>query len=151
MKKITSLTLTLLMVLSLAACGEKKEPAGTEAPVSQAQASEAIAETTEAAETEAAATEAAATEAPAEAVSGVCTPEAYDEAIAALTVTTGAPTRTYADVVALFGGVEGTVNTEMKYEGYSYYDWTDGKRTALLTFKVKGEEETYFAITGDIQ
>lgn len=146
MKKITSLTLTLLMVLSLAACGEKKEPAGTEAPVSQAQTSEAIA-----AETEAAATEAAATEAPAEAVSGVCTPEAYDEAIAALTVTTGAPTRTYADVVALFGGVEGTVNTEMKYEGYSYYNWTDGKRTALLTFKVKGEEETYFAITGDIQ
>lgn len=133
MKKIATLILALLMVLSLAACGEKTAPTESNKPVSNP---------TEPAGSDTTGNQAKST---------VCTPEAYDAAIDALTVTTGAPKRTYNDVVALFGGVEGTVNKEMKYEGYSYYDWTDGTRTALVTFKVKDGEETYFAITGDIQ
>jgi predicted small lipoprotein YifL len=133
MKKIAALILALLMVLSLAACGEKTAPEGSDTPASTT-------------------TEPAGSDTPdSEPKSTVCTPEAYDAAIDALTVTTGAPKRTYDDVVALFGGVEGIIDKDTEYEGYSYYNWTDGTRTALVTFKVKGEEETYFAITGDIQ
>ncbi|MGI6316830.1 MAG: lipoprotein [Christensenellales bacterium] len=146
MKRIAALTLALLMVFALTACGEETETAETEVIVTEAPAdaetAAPVSEAEEPTETEAAVAEVEAAE---------CTPEDYDIAIDALTETTGAPTRTYADVVALFGGVEGTVNTDMEYEGYSYYNWTDGTRTALVTFKVNGEEETYFAITGDIQ
>lgn len=139
MEKITMkkfVTLALLMVLSLTACGGNTEPAENEAP-----ADVTTSDSAEPAESET-------SESPSEAVT--CTPEAYAEAIAALTVTTGAPTRTYEDVVALFGGVEDTPNTDMEYEGYSYYNWTDGTKTALLTFTVEGDNKTYFAITGDI-
>lgn len=134
MKKIAALSLALLLILSLTACGEKTAPTESDTPVSNS--------------SEPAGSDSTPDSQP---KSTVCTPEAYDEAIDALTVTTGAPKRTYADVVALFGGVEGTVNTDMEYEGYSYYNWTDGTRTALITFKNSGGEETYFAITGDIQ
>ncbi len=83
--------------------------------------------------------------------STVCTPEAYDAAVAVLNVATPFETiPTYADVVELFGGVEGTVNSDLEYEGYSYYNWTDGSRTALITFQVADGTETYMAITGDI-
>ncbi len=117
MKKFV--TLALLMVLSLTACGGNTEPAESETSDSPSEAA-------------------------------VCTPEAYAEAIEALTVTTGGPTHTYEDIVALFGGVEGTPNTDVEYEGYSYYNWTDGTKTALLIFKFEGDKQTYFAITGDI-
>lgn len=146
MKKIAALILALLMVLSLAACGEKTAPTESDTPVSNptapTESDTPISKPTEPAGSDTTNSQTKST---------VCTPEAYDAAIDALTVTTGAPKRTYNDVVALFGGVEGTVNKDTEFEGYSYYNWTDGTRTALVTFKIKDGEETYFAITGDIQ
>ncbi len=146
MKKIAALILALLMVLSLAACGDKTAPTGSDTPVSNptepAGSDKPVSKPTEPEGSDTSDSQAKPT---------VCTPENYDAAIDALTVTTGAPKRTYNDVVALFGGVEGTVNKDFEYEGCSYYNWTDGTRTAIITFKIKGEEEIYFAITGDIQ
>ena len=136
MKKTLVIFLALLMLLAFASCGKKEEPAKNDATDS----------TTAADVTEDAATEPAETEEGAEETAmPVCTPENFDKAVAAVKNSTP----TYEELVALFGA-EGTVHEGMEYEGYSYYDWTDGTRQVLLTFKVDGDTQTYFAITGDI-
>ncbi len=139
MKKFVALALALMMLLAFSACGKKDAPAKTDEPDATAAADAAADEATEA-EAEPADTDAEA----AEAEMPICTPENFDKAIAA--VKNASPT--YEELVELFGQ-EGTVHTGMEYEGYSYYDWTDGSRTVLLTFKVDGDTQTYFSITGD--
>ena len=144
MKKIAVLILALLMLVALAACGGQTEPAGSDTTSDQPASSNPTSDSAEANQP----TENIPDDENAEAT--VCTPEDYDKAVDALMATTGGPLPTYSEVVELFGGVEGTVNTDTEYEGYSYYNWTDGKRTALVTFKVDGDTQTYFAITGDV-
>ena len=140
MKKLLALALALMMVLSLAACGGDKGDNTTAAPDAGTK------EATEAAATEAAGAES--TEA-AEAEEIVCTPENFDKAKDNIRNRQfGDPDLTYEEVVALFG-VEGTPTPDLEYEGYEYYDWTDGARKVTITFQVDGSSKIYYAWTGD--
>lgn len=124
-KKTLALALALVMCLSLVACGGKTTSENNKQSDTPTTETKAQIEAT------------------------VCTPEAYDTAVKALLDVPYDDLPTYDEVVELFGA-QGTVSAAMVYDGYSYYDFTDGERTALVAFSISDGVETFLSITGDI-